>query len=453
MRIMTKKTTRTRKKKAVASQRQLNPNAAGIDLGATVHYVAVPPERDPQPVRHFGTLTEDLEALADWLKACALTTVAMEATGVYWIPLFQILEDRGFEVCLVNARHVKNVPGRKSDVQDCQWLQYLHSVGLLNASFRPPAGICAVRSLMRHRESLMRTACQHLLRVQKALDQMNVQLHHVVTDITGVTGLAILDAIVAGERDPKVLAGLRDYRCQKSEAQIAKALYGDWREEHLFTLRQSLEAWRFHQRLMADCEQQIQEHMNALDDHGEGPPPPSAKKGAKKVDEPMRQHLFDKFGVDLTAVEGVSIQTSLAFLGEVGTDVSKFATAEHFASWLGLCPDNRITGGRTLAAHTRKVSNRLATALRMAAQSFHRSQSALGDWFRRIRAKLGTKAAVTAAAHKLARILYAMVKHRTPFEPARLGNPEQSRARKERFLRRQAEQLGFTLTPVEQEVS
>ena len=331
MHTMTKKTTRTRRKKAVASQRQLNLNAAGIDLGATVHYVAVPPERDPQTVRHFGTLTEDLEALADWLKACGVTTVAMEATGVYWIPLFQILEDRGFEVCLVNARHVKNVPGRKSDVQDCQWLQYLHSVGLLNASFRPPAGICAVRSLMRHRESLMRTACQHLLRVQKALDQMNVQLHHVVTDITGVT--------------------------------------------------------------------------------------------------------------------------VLAFLGEVGTDVSKFATAEHFASWLGLCPDNRITGGRTLAAHTRKVSNRLATALRMAAQSFHRSKSALGDWFRRIRAKLGTKAAVTAAAHKLARILYAIVKHHTPFDPNRLGNPEQSRARKERFLRRQAEQLGYTLTPVEQEVS
>lgn len=204
---MAKKSIRTRKKKSVSSCRKTNPNAAGIDLGSTVHYAAVSAERDPQPVRHFGTLTEDLEALADWLKSCAITTVAMEATGVYWIPLFQILEDRGFEVCLVNARHVKNVPGRKSDVQDCQWLQYLHSVGLLNASFRPPAAICAVRSLMRHRESLMRAGCQHLLRVQKALDQMNVQLHHAVTDITGLTGMAILDAIVAGERDPEVLAG------------------------------------------------------------------------------------------------------------------------------------------------------------------------------------------------------------------------------------------------------
>jgi transposase len=306
---------------------------------------------------------------------------------------------------------------------------------------------------MRHRESLMRSACQHLLRVQKALDQMNVQLHHAVSDITGLTGLSILDAIVAGERDPEALAGLRHFRCKKSEAQIAKALKGDWREEHLFTLRQSLEAWRFHQGLMADCDQQIAEHMSALDDRGEGAAPPSAKKGAKRVDEPMRQHLFAKFGVDLTAVEGVSIQTVLAFLGEVGADVSKFPSAAHFASWLGLCPDNRITGGRTHAAHTRKVNNRLATALRMAAQSLFRSQSALGDWFRRLRAKLGAKAAITGAAHKLARILWAMIKYRRPYDTERLGNPELRRARKELYLRRQAEQLGFTLTPLGEEVS
>jgi transposase len=307
---------------------------------------------------------------------------------------------------------------------------------------------------MRHREGMMRASCQHLLRVQKALDQMNVQLHHAVTDITGLTGLAILDAIVAGERDPEVLAGLRDYRCKKSEAEIAKALKGDWREEHLFTLRQSLEAWRFHQKMMADCDEQIAEYMNALEDRADGSAPPSStKKGNKAPDEPMRQQLFEKFGVDLTAVEGVSIQTILAFLSEVGTDVSKFASAEHFASWLGLCPDNRITGGRTHAAHTRKVNNRLANALRMAAQSLHRSQSALGDWFRRLKAKLGTKAAITAAAHKLARVLYAMIKHRRPYDPDRLGNPDLRRARKERYLRRQAEQLGFILTPVEGEVS
>ena len=290
---MPQKTARSRKKKSVSRTSQptltLNPDAAGIDLGATVHYVAVPADRDPQPVQHFGTLTEDLQALADWLQACGITTVAMEATGVYWIPLFQILEDRGFEVCLVNARHVKNVPGRKSDVQDCQWLQYLHSVGLLNASFRPPAAVCAVRSLVRHRESLMRTGCEHLLRVQKALDQMNVQLHHAVTDITGVTGLAILDAIVAGERDAKVLAAHRDRRCKKTEAQIAKALLGDWREEHLFTLRQSLQAWRFHQQLMAECECQINELMSGLEDLSEDMAPAPTKKGNKRPDESMRQ--------------------------------------------------------------------------------------------------------------------------------------------------------------------
>lgn len=450
---MAKKSIRIRKKKSTLTRRKTNPNAAGIDLGATVHYVAVPGDRDPDPVRHFGTLTEDLHAVADWLKSCSITTVAMEATGVYWIPLFQILEDRGFEVYLVNARHVKNVPGRKSDVQDCQWLQYLHSVGLLNASFRPPAAICAVRSLMRHRESLMRSGCQHLLRVQKALDQMNVQLHHAVSDIAGVTGQSILDAIVSGERDPEVLAGYRDYRCKKSQAEIAKALKGDWREEHLFTLRQSLEAWRFDQKLMAECDEQIANYMMALEDQQEGPAPPSNKKGNKAPNEPMRQHLFAKFGVDLTSVEGVSVQTALAFLSEVGTDVSKFPSAEHFGSWLGLCPDNRITGGRTHAAHTRKVKNRLATALRMAAQSLYRSQSALGDWFRRLRAKLGAKAAITAAAHKLARVLWAMIKHRRAYNPDAIGNPELRRARKERFLRRQAEQLGFTLTLLEGEVS
>ena len=450
---MAAKTKRTRPKKSISSPKTFHPDAAGIDLGATVHYVAVPAGRDPRPVRNFGTQTADLNTLADWLKECSITTVAMEATGVYWIPLYQILEARGFEVRLVNARHVKNVPGRKSDVQDCQWLQYLHSVGLLNGSFRPPAAICAVRSLLRHRESLMRSGCQHLLRVQKALDQMNVQLHHAVSDITGLTGLAILDAIVAGERSPAALARLRHYRCQKSELEIAKALEGDWREEHLFTLRQSLEAWRFHQKLMGECDQQIAGHMDALEDQGEATAQPPAKAWAKQADEPMRQQLLAKFGVDLTEVEGISLQTALVFLGEVGTDVSKFASAEHFASWLGLCPDNRITGGRTHDAHTRKVKNRLATALRMAVQSLHRSKGELGDWFRRLRSKLGTKAATTGAAHKLARVLYAMVKHRRPYDRNRLGNPELRRARKERSLRRQAEALGFALTPLAGEVS
>lgn len=445
---MPKNTAHSRKKKGAASRMRKKPrqNAAGIDLGSTVHYVAVPEDRDELPVRHFGTLTGDLHALADWLVACGIETVAMEATGVYWVPIFQILEARGLEVCLVNARHVKNVPGRKSDVQDCQWLQYLHSVGLLNASFRPPEPVVALRSLIRHRESLMRTGNQHLLRVQKSLDQMNVLVHHAVSDITGATGQAILDAIVAGERDPKVLAALRDKRCKKSEEQIARALEGDWREEHLFTLRQSLQGWRYHQELIKECSAQIDKQMSALQPRTDEEAPPRTKR--KCPDEPMRKHLFEKFGVDLTEVDGVNVQTALTFLCEVGPDVSRFSTAEHFASWLTLCPDNRITGGRKHGAQTRKANSRLANALRMAAQSYHRSDSPIGDWFRRIRAKLGTKAAVTAAAHKLARILYTMVKNRTPFDPSRLGNPELVRLRKEASLKKQAEKLGYALVPV-----
>ena len=440
--------TKRAKKSALRVRPVVRPDAAGIDLGATLHVVAVPPERDPESVRTFATDTAALQALADWLIQCGVRTVAMEATGVYWIPLFQVLEARGLEVCLVNARHVKNVPGRKTDVLDCQWLQYLHAVGLLHASFRPPAAVCAVRSLVRHRESLVHTGCEHLLRVQKALDQMNVQVHRAVSDITGETGLAILDAIVAGERDPAVLARLRNYRCRKSEAEIATALQGDWRPEHLFTLRQSLEAWRYHQKLVAECETEMQTLMSALATETNAAPPPPAKRSTQP-NEPVRQMLFAKFGVDLTAVDGVAAQTGLVFLSEVGPDVSKFPTAEHFASWLGLCPDNRISGGHQLAVSTRPVANRLTTALRMGAQTLHRSESALGDFFRRMRAKLGAPAAITATAHKIARVLWAMVKYRRPFDPAKLGNPELRRRRKERSLRRQAAALGFTLQPLQ----
>jgi len=439
---------RKKNKPATQVRPEPRPNAAGIDLGATVHYVAVPPDRDANPVRFFGTQTGDLHALADWLIACKITTVAMEATGVYWVPLFQILEDRGLEVCLVNARHVKNVPGRKTDVQDCQWLQYLHAVGLLHASFRPPAAVCAVRAFVRHRDSLVRTGCEHLLRVQKALDQMNVQLHRAVTDITGETGQKILEAIIKGERNPEALAQLRDYRCKKSVAEIAAALRGDWRPEHLFTLRQSFEAWQYHQKLIAECEAELRKQLDGLADQTKEAAPPPARRD-KRCDAQTRQHLFEKFGVDLTAVDGVNVQTSYMFLSEVGPDLSKFPSADHFASWMGLCPDNRKTGGRPIGVSTRAVANRLATALRMAAQSLHRVESPLGDWFRRMKAKLGAPGATTAVAHKLARVLYAMIKHRKPFDPARLGNPVLRRARKENALRRAAEELGYTLQPLQ----
>ena len=443
---MSKKSSRRPPKKPMITQTVIHPDAAGIDLASEVHYVAVPADRDPQPVRNFGPTTDQLIVLADWLQKCGIRTVAMEATGVYWIPLFELLEARGLEVCLVNAQHVRHVPGRKSDVQDCQWLQFLHSVGLLHASFRPAIEVCAVRTLLRHRDSLVQVASAHLLRVQKALDQMNVLLHRAVTDITGTTGLTILDAIIAGERDPQKLAAHRDHRCKKSVVEIAAALKGDWKVEQLFTLRQSLAAWRFHHQLADECLQEVHRLAAKLESRTEEAPPPPTKRG-KQPDAAVRTLLFQKFGVDVTAVDGVNTHVGYTFLTEVGPDLSRFASPENFASWLGLCPNNKVSGNHKLSVSTRPVSNRLATALRMAAQSLNRVEAPLGDWFRRIRAKLGPAGAVTAGAHKLARILYTMIKTRTAFDPSKLGNPALTRQRKERSLRKQAALLGFSLQP------
>lgn len=276
---------------------------------------------------------------------------------------------------------------------------------------------------------------------------MNVQVHRAVSDLTGETGTAILEAIIKGERDPVVLARLRNYRCQKTEAEIAKALRGDWRPEHLFTLRQSFEAWQYHQKLIAECEAELRKQMDGLADQTKEKAPPKARPD-KRGDEKTRQHLFEKFGVDLTAVDSVNTQTAYMFLSEVGPEVSRFETAEHFASWLGVCPDNRKTGGRQIGVATRKVANKLAMALRMAAQSLHRVESPLGEFYRRMKAKLGAPAAMTAVAHKLARVLYAMIKYRQPFDPARLGNPVQRQTRKENALRRAAKELGYILQPI-----
>jgi len=419
----------------------LHPHAAGIDVGATELYVCVPLDRDPQPIRRFGTFTEDLRAVATWLTQCGVTTVAMESTGVYWIPLYQILETRGIEVCLVNARHVKNVPGRKTDVQDCQWLQYLHAVGLLRGSFRPPETVCAVRSLLRHRAALVQLAATHTQHLQKALTQMNLQLHHVLSDITGVTGLAILDAILAGERDPQVLAGHRDRRIKASSETIAKALVGDYRSEHLFTLRQSLDAYRHYQRLLGECDGEVQARQ------------PRKARGTPGFD--LRTELYRILGTDLTQVPGLQTPTVHTLFAELGADLSAFPSGAHFASWLGLCPDNRISGGQVLSVKTRHVKHRVAYALRLAAYSLSRSQSVLGGFFRRLRATLGAPKAITATAHKLARIVYHLLTTRQPYEESRLAAAEADhRRRTESRLRAQARVLGFQLVPVvEQSVS
>ena len=435
----------------------LHPHAAGVDVGATELYVCVPLDRDPQPIRRFGIFTEDLLAVAAWLTQCGVTTVAMESTGVYWIPPYQILETRGFEVCLVNARHVKNVPGRKTDVQDCQWLQYLHSVGLLRGSFRPPETVCAVRTLLRHRDGLVQAAAAHTQHMQKALTQMNLQLHHVLSDLTGVTGLAILEAILAGERDPQVLAQHRDHRIKASTETIAKALVGDYRAEHLFTLRQSLDAYRQYQRLIGECDGEIQTRLGAFVstiDPARHPLPPSKGSRRKTRGTPstpsfdLRTELYRILGTDLTQVPGLQIPTVSTLFAELGADLTKFPAGDHFASWLGICPDNRISGGKVLSVKTRHVKHRVAQALRLAAYSLSHSQSVLGGFFRRMRAKLGAPKAITATAHKLARIIYHLVTTRQPYVESRLAAAEADHQRRtESRLRTQARALGFQLVP------
>jgi len=431
----------------------LHPYAAGIDIGATQIQVALPHDADPKPVRTFSTFTDDLLKLRDWLKACAIQTVAMESTSVYWIPIFQILEAAGIEVCLVNARHCKNLPGRKSDVSDCQWLQYLHSVGLLRPSFRPPEHICAIRSLLRHRAALVRYAATHVQHLQKALAQMNIQIHNVISDLTGVTGLAILDAILAGQRDPQQLAALKDHRIKASRDLIARSLQGDWRPELLFVLQQALATWRHYQSLITQCDGQIQSQLAALDSPRHLHPLPPSRLQHKKPqrNEPTfdaRSELYRLAGVDLTQIPGFQINTSLVLFTELGPDfVRRFPSAKCFASWLGLCPDNRITGGRVISVKTRDVKSRAALALRLAAQSLWRSKDYLGDCFRRWKARLGTPKAITAMAHKLARILWHLVRFQVPYDPVVWAKAEEKlRQKKIKRLHQSAAALGFKLS-------
>ena len=442
-------------RKAAATLPVIEPNAAGIDIGATEVFVAVPPDRDPRPIRRFHTFTVDLQKLADWLEQCGIQTVAMESTGVYWIPLFQILEERNFRVHLVNAHHVRNVPGRKTDVSDCQWIQHLHSVGLLRGSFRPDDEICALRSLWRHRENLIQLATVHLQHMQKALDQMNVQLHHVISDLAGTTGLAIVDAILAGERDPHKLAQLRDWRIKATEETIIKSLVGDYREEHLYVLRQSLQGYRHYQRMMEDLDVEVKKRMQSLPSRVDPLVKPLAKernpRKTPRRTEPhdLRVEVYRAFGVDLTQVPGVNALTAQALLTEIGTDLSRFPTMGAFCSWLRLCPDPKISGGRILPARTRPTKNRAALALRMAAQALHRSQTFLGEHFRRLKARLGAPKAITAVAHKLARIIYHMITTQQDYDVTVFQeNERRAQERKRNRLYVQAKELGFQLVPV-----
>lgn len=448
---MAKRKLKRTKPGVVNALEQINPNAAGVDIGAEEVWVAVPPERDAESVRCFATFTADLGRLADWLKACGVDLVAMEATGVYWIPLFDLLEARGFRVYLVNARHLKNVSGRKSDILDCQWIQQLLTYGLLRPSFRPPDQILAIRGLVRHREMLVEYRSAHIQHMQKALTQMNLRLTSVLSDITGVTGLKIIRAILAGERDPLVLAQFRAPGCKQSAAQIAKALEGFYRREHLFALKQAVELYAFYERQLHACDAELE----ALYQQFEPPehpatPPPEPRRGPPRKNQahfdlaPALYRLTG--GVDLIAIDGLEAVTVQKVLSETGTDMSKWPTVKHFASWLRLCPNNKISGGKVQQRGVLPTKNRASIALRVAAVSLEHSDSALGAYYRRMRARHGAPSAITATAHKLARIIYFMLKERKAYQDWGANYYEQQyRTRVLRNLNRQAARLGYRL--------
>ena len=432
---------------------QVNLYAAGIDVGSQEHYVAVAEGLDDKPVRSFPCFTGDLNRMADWLVEIGIQTVVMESTGVYWIPVFEILEERGLEVLLVNARHVKNVSGRKSDVLDCQWLQQLHTYGLLEGAFRPPEQVCALRAFLRQRENLIRYASSHVQHIQKALRQMNLLLDNVVSDITGKTGMLIIRAIVDGERDPHKLAQHRDRRCKRSEEEIAKSLEGHYRDEHLFALCQAVELYDiYHEKILA-CDHAIEQQINAFDTQSASENLPPGKKMRKQGNAfafDVRGQLYRITGVDLTRIDGIDETTALKFLSETGTDMSRWKTEKHFASWLGLSPGNKISGGKILNSKTKPSANRAAAALRIAAFTLANSKSALGAFYRRLRSRLGAPKAVTATAHKLARLIYTMLKQGSEYVDR--GQDYYEQQYQERImnnLRKKAAQFGFTLIPNE----
>jgi transposase len=430
---------------------RIRDNAAGMDIGAEEIWVDVG-NKDEEGVRRFGTFTEDLKEMAEWLKRCGIETVAMESTGVYWIVPFQILEANGIEVFLVNARYAKNVHGRKTDMLDCQWLRLLHSYGLVPASFRPAAEMAVLRSYLRHRQMLIQYAAGHIQHMQKALTQMNLQIHHVISDITGLTGMRIIRAIVAGERDRKQLAAMRDVRTKATEETIAKALEGDYRAEHVFALKQSLELFDSYQKQIGDCDQQIAAYLGSLTAKANPTELKPARREKKKKRNQavfnIREEAFRISGVDLTQIDGISESAALALIGEIGVDMSPWKTEKQFASWLALCPNNKMSGGKILQRSTRKTANRARDLLRLCAQSLMNSKSALGAYCRRMCGRLGQPKGIVATAHKLALLIYRLMKFGRDYVD--IGQEAYEKQYKERTLKRlarKAKQFGMQLVP------
>jgi transposase len=439
-------------------------HAAGVDIHSAEHFVSVTPEdvpsgfmhRDgklPVGVRKFGTNTGDLEELAAWLKECGVTTVAMESTGVYWIPLYDLLASQGFEVLLVDPRQTKHAPGRpKSDVLDCQWIRRLHSYGLLTGSFRPRDEIVRWRGFQRQRETLIRYAAQHIQHMQKVLEEMNVKLTEVVSDVVGQTGMKIIRDIVRGERDPLKLAKHRHAACKATEAEIASALYGNWRTELLFMLKQALKLYDTYQKQLHECEAQIEACLRSMEDKSQGavlPPAPRMRKPEKnEVRFGARELLFKMSGVDLTAIEAIGPTTALVILSEIGIDLSAFPQEKNFVSWLGLCPQHRGSAGKIFKRRTRRGANRAARALRMAAQGCHAAKNALGAFYRRIQMRSGGSKAIVATARKLAERVYRLLKYGQAYvRQSEEAYNEAYRLRQLKAMAKKAASLGYKLVP------
>lgn len=433
----------------------INKMAAGIDIGSKSHFVAVPPGCDDVCVREFQSFTADLYELAHWLKKCRIQTVAMESTGVYWIPLYEILESMGFDVKLVDARHVKNVSGRKTDVLDCQWLQQLHTYGLLNGAFRPNEQVCALRAYLRQRKMLIEQAATHIQHMQKAFSQMNIQLHNVLSDITGATGMKIIRSIVAGERDPQTLASYRHPGCKNSLDVITKSLEGHYKEEHVFALTQALELYDIYQGQIKKCDHQIEKQLSTFETFLVAAERQPKKEGVKhktrskcknKLSFDVKSHLKRITGVDLTLVPGIEASSALKIISEIGLDLSRWKSGKQFASWLGLCPGNKVSGGKRLSSKSKRTANYAASALRMAAATLHSSQTALGAFFRRLKSRLGAPKATTAAAHKLALIIFNMLTRGQEYvETGQDYYEQQYRHRLIKNLCFRAKSLGFEL--------
>src|SRR6202790_4990384 len=431
----------------------LHPDAAGIDIGNESHYVAVPPTRDNQPVRRFGCTTAELKAMSEWLKQCRIRTVAMQSTGVYWIAVYDILEEAGFEVYLVNARETKNLPGRKSDVQESQWLMKLHTYGLLRNSFRPSQKIRTMRTYWRQRNDLVQSAGRHIQRIQKALTQMNIQLANVLSDVSGMTGQTIIKAILSGERDPHKLAAFRDPRVKASEEEIARSLEGNWEEGVLFVLKQEQAGYEFCQKQMAECDQRLEQYLQQREDRSAGASLPEEKRKErlkkKKGNKPLfdlRTGLFRMTGTDLTRIDGIDVMTAMTILSEAGRDMSKREAEVHFVSLLRVCPDNRISGDKIIGKGRLPTNNRVSIALKMAASTLRLSNTYLGAQFRRLRTKLGAPVAIKAMAAKLARLVYRMLRYGITFiDRGAEFYDAQHRKMQINYLKRKAANLGFQI--------